>query len=200
MKSVRNALRKVEKDGYGSRIYEPPLKEGLLQKLATVSNEWLKINEREEIIFSQGMFDEDYLRETTVLTVENAEEKVVAFANIIPDYAPGEATYDLIRKTADAPNGSLDFLMISMFQYLSAAGYARINLGLVPLSGMEQAENMTERTLHFAYQNLRQFAYYQGLREYKDKFKPCWTNKYLVFDNYLDLLQLPVVLSRISKL
>jgi len=199
MKSVRNALRKVEKDGFASRIYEPPLKEGLLQKLATVSNEWLKINERQEIIFSQGMFDEDYLSETTVLTVENAEEKVVAFANIIPDYAPGEATYDLIRKTADAPNGSLDFLMVSMFQYLAAAGYARINLGLVPLSGMEQAENMTERTLHFAYQNLRQFAYYQGLREYKDKFKPCWTNKYLVFDNHLDLLQLPVVLSRISK-
>ena len=28
---------------------------------------------------------------------------VKAFLNIIPDFAPEECTYDLIRKTADAP-------------------------------------------------------------------------------------------------
>jgi phosphatidylglycerol lysyltransferase len=199
LKSVRNALRKVEKEGYRLKIYEAPLREGLLQKLASVSDEWLRDTGRKEIIFAQGLFDKHFVRETTVLAVENAEEKIVGFLNVIPDYAPGEGTYDLIRKTADAPNGIPDYLLVHLFIYLREKGCRSVNLGLVPLAGLEQAGNVPERTLQFASRNIKSFAHYKGLREYKNKFGPGWTNKYLVFTHDLDLLQLPVVLARISR-
>jgi phosphatidylglycerol lysyltransferase len=55
-KSIRNALNKITDQGYTTHTNTPPLRDGLIQKLKAVSDEWLKITEREEIIFSQGMF------------------------------------------------------------------------------------------------------------------------------------------------
>ena len=37
-----------------------------------------------------------------------------SFLNVIPDYAKNEGTYDLIRKTDDAPNGIIDFMMVAL--------------------------------------------------------------------------------------
>ncbi|NLJ43425.1 MAG: DUF2156 domain-containing protein [Bacteroidales bacterium] len=58
-KSIRNALNKLKDQGYASQIYTPLLRDGLIQKLRSVSDDWLKSMEREEIVFSQGMFRED---------------------------------------------------------------------------------------------------------------------------------------------
>ena len=79
------------------------MRDGLIQKLKAVSDEWLRLTEREEIIFSQGMFVEKEIKEQTVISIENSEEKIIAFLNVIPDYVKDEGTYDLLRKTAFSP-------------------------------------------------------------------------------------------------
>ena len=89
-KSIRNALSKVKDRGYKTTIHTPPIKDGLLQKIKSVSDEWLDDTNRSEIIFSQGMFVWEELKQQTLITVETSEEKIVAFLNIIPDFAPGE--------------------------------------------------------------------------------------------------------------
>jgi phosphatidylglycerol lysyltransferase len=55
------------------------------------------------MVFSQGMFNWNELKNQTIITIENSDEKIVSFLNIIPDYTPNEGTYDLVRKTEDAP-------------------------------------------------------------------------------------------------
>ena len=200
MKSIRNAITKVEAAGFTLKIYEPPIKEGLLQKIEQVSDEWLESNERTELIFTQGLFDKDILRDCTILTVENAEEKVVAFTNIVPDYAGNEGTYDLFRKTEDAPNGTLDFLMVKMFLYFKENGYQAVNLGLAPLAGIEEAATLVERTIKFAKNNLKQMSRFKGLYDYKDKFSPQWNNQYLVYGDIYDLVQFPRVLNHVSRM
>jgi phosphatidylglycerol lysyltransferase len=164
-----------------------------------VSDEWLNDTGRSEIIFSQGMFCWNELKEQTILTVENAEEKVIAFLNIIPDYAPGEATFDLIRKTPDAPNGIMDFILVELFKYLKTNGFDYVNLGFAPMSGLDDAHTFPEKSMKFAYEKIRSFSHYKGLREYKEKFDPEWLNKYLIYEHDYDLLQVPAVLSNIIK-
>lgn len=198
-KSIRNAIKKVSDNGYVSKVYSAPIRAGILQKLQSVSDEWLKDTEREEIVFSQGMFDWEELKSQTIITVENAEEKIVAFLNLIPDYAQGEATYDLIRKTADAPNGTIDFIMVAMFEYLKLQGFKTVNIGFAPMSGISQAKNMSERSMKFAYEKIRSFSRYKGLREAKDKFSPLWSNKYLIYSQDYDLLLVPAVLNHVIK-
>lgn len=198
-KSIRNALNKIKEQGYTTHINAPPLRDGLIQKLRAVSDEWLKLTDRHEIIFSQGMFAEKELREQTVITVENREEKIIAFLNIIPDNVKGEGTYDLLRKTADAPNGIMDHIIIEMFSYFKASGIRYVNLGFAPMSGINDPHNFPEKSMKFAYEKIRSFSHYKGQREYKEKFNPKWNDKYLIYSNDFDLLQVPAALNRVIK-
>jgi phosphatidylglycerol lysyltransferase len=170
-----------------------------LQKLKAVSDEWLDSTQRKEIIFSQGMFVWSELKNQTVITVESPEEKVIAFLNIIPDYCPGEGTYDLIRKTNDAPNGVFDFLLTKLFSYLKSQGFSKANLGFAPMSGLDDPHTFPEKSMKIAYEKIRSFSHYKGLRVFKEKFYPVWYNKYLVYTHDYDLLQIPAVLTRIIK-
>jgi phosphatidylglycerol lysyltransferase len=198
-KSLRNAINKVKEQGYKSTIYSPPVKDGTLQKIKSVSDEWLNDTGRKEIIFSQGMFVWEELKQQTFLTVENAEEKIIAFLNIIPDYAKGEATYDLIRKTKDAPNGVMDFILIELFNYLKSQNFSFVNLGFAPISGLDDPHTFPERSMKFAYEKIKSFSHFKGLREFKEKFEPVWHNKYLVYQDDYDLLQVPAVLTNVIK-
>jgi len=198
-KSIRNALSKVKDRGFKTNIHTAPIKDGLLQKIKAVSDEWLEETGRSEIIFSQGMFVWEDLKQQTLITVENSEEKVVAFLNIIPDFASGEGTYDLIRKTTDAPNGVMDFLIVELFLYLKSEGYSFANMGFAPMSGIDDPHTFKEKSMKFAYEKIKGFSQYKGLREYKEKFVTVWMNKYLIYDHDYDLLHIPGVLMKVIK-
>jgi phosphatidylglycerol lysyltransferase len=198
-KSLRNAINKTREQGYKATVYTPPIKDGILQKIKSVSDEWLIDMERKEIIFSQGMFIWDEIKKQTIITVENAEEKIIAFLNIIPDYAKGEGTYDLMRKTKDAPNGVMDFILIELLNHLQSQNFSFINLGFAPIGGLNDPHTFSERSMKFAYERIKSFSHFKGMREYKEKFDPVWYNKYLIFQDDYDLLQVPVVLSNVIK-
>ncbi|MEP6803962.1 MAG: bifunctional lysylphosphatidylglycerol flippase/synthetase MprF [Flavobacterium sp.] len=198
-KSLRNAVSKVKEKGFKTTIHSAPIKDGLLQKIKAVSDEWLAGTGRSEIIFSQGRFDWEELKGQTIITVENAEEKIVAFINVIPDYAKGEGTYDLIRKTNDAPNGIMDFILLELFAYLKTQGCIAVNLGLATMSGIEQADTFPEKSMKFAYERIKFFSHFKGLRDFKEKFSPVWHNKYIIYSHDYDLLQIPIVLNKVVK-
>ncbi|HLP72300.1 MAG TPA: phosphatidylglycerol lysyltransferase domain-containing protein [Bacteroidales bacterium] len=198
-KSLRNALNKVKAEGYTTHVYNPPLRDGLVQRLKAVSEEWLRLTGRHEIVFSQGMFIDREIKNQTVITVENREELVAAFLNIIPDHARNEGTYDLQRKTAASPNGVMDSLLTELFSYFKSAGIRYVNLGFAPMSGVDDPNNFPERSMKFAYEKIRSFSHYRGLRDYKEKFNPEWNDKYLVYSHDYDLLRIPAAISGAIK-
>lgn len=198
MKPIRNSINRLTQDKFLFRVYEAPQKEGLLQKLELVSDQWLEELGQKEIAFTEGIFDPSILRNQIILTIEDPEEKIYAFLNLIPANNPGMVSYDLIRKAANSPNGVLDMLLVSTFLYLKEKGYQRVNIGLAQLSGIE-GENFPEKTVKFAYDNLRLFGKFKGLRKYKEKFNPTWEKKYLVYDHSYHLLQVPQALRKVSE-
>lgn len=198
-KSIRTSSNKQKELGYTVKIYQPPIKDGLIQKIHSVSNEWQKERHYEEMVFSQGFFDPQELKNQTIITVENHEEKVLAFANLIPDNAPGEATYDLIRNAKGTPNGMIEFLMAEMFFYLKARGYKTVNLGFVAMSGIEEGKNFTERSIKFAYEKINAFSHFKGQKEFKDKFGPQWRNRYLIYSHDYDLFNVPAALKKVMR-
>lgn len=198
-KALRNILRKLQTTGYVTRINQPPLKDGLLQKLQAVSDEWLREPGKQEAGFTQGVFNPAEIKQQVVVTMEDPEEKVVAFANIMPDYSPREGSYDLIRKTDDAPGGAMDALLVELISYGQSRGWQYLNLGMAPLSGIETPHNIPERGIKFAYEHLKQLSHFKGLRFFKDKYADQWDNKYLVYNQDIDLVQAPQVLVRVSR-
>ena len=198
-KALRNAVNKLTKAGYRFRACEPPQKDGFLQQLEAVSELWLRQNKRTELAFSQGQFLKDELRNQTILSLESSEGRIEAFINLIPNKVPGQANFDLMRKTGDAPNGAMDFLFVSMFEYLITKGFTTCNLGMVPLSGITTPENFEQRIMKLAYERIKRFNQYRNLRDFKEKFNPSWEMMYLVYSSFYDLFYLPNALEKVNK-
>ena len=199
-KSLRNALNSLQKKGFTTSVCFAPLSKELTAELKKVSDEWLRHYEKKEIVFSQGLFDEKEIAHQDVIVLRDETGSVKAFLNIIPDFAPEECTYDLIRKKADAPGGCMDALIIEMVKYAKEKKLKWLNLGLVPMAGIEQPENTAERLIRYAYDKIKRFRHYTGLREFKEKYATTWVNKYLVYENDFDLIQLPAALNKAMQL
>ena len=201
-KSLRNAVNHAQASGLKVVINQPPIKDGLLQRLESVSNEWLASNNRKEIVFSQGSFEWSELKTQLILTVENEEGMVLAFLNMVPSFGRKDVTYDLIRYVDNAPNGIIDFLLIEFFKYLQENSYQKVDIGFAPFSGLDEidSKNFLERSMEFTYEKVKPIAnYQQGLRKAKDKFDPNWENRYLIYTEDFDLIQFPVIYNKIVK-
>jgi phosphatidylglycerol lysyltransferase len=198
-KSLRNALNSLNKKGFVTEILRSPLKSALVADLKKVSDEWLVLSEREEQVFSQGMFDEKEITKHDVIICRDPSATIVAFLNIIPDFAPEECTYDLIRRRENAPGGCMDALIIKMVDYARENKFRYINLGLAPMTGITHPQNPAEQIIKYASEKFKRFRHYQGLRDFKEKYTTIWEDKYLVYENDYDLLQLPAALNKVMQ-
>ena len=198
-KSLRNALNSLQKKGFTTRLCPAPQPVPFLDQLKAVSDDWLHGSQKKEFIFSQGSFEAETLAQQDVIACFDEQGKLVAFLNIIPDFAPGECTYDMIRKAREAPGGCMDALIIELIVYARQRPVRYINLGLVPLSGITQPGNTAEQVMVFAYNKIKRFKHYRGLREFKEKYATQWLNKYLIYEDDFDLLQLPGALNKVMQ-
>ena len=93
----------------------------------------------------------------------------------------------------------MDYILVELFKYFKTKEIRYVNLGFAPLSGLDDPQNFTEKSMKFAYEKIRSFSHYKGQREYKEKFNPDWYDKFLIYSNDYDLLQVPGVLTKVIK-
>jgi len=151
--------------------------------------------------FSLGWFEDDYLRHGPVLTIHTPEDKIIAFANIVPEYQRNEITIDLMRHLPDETNGVMDYLFVSLFEWARAKGYDTVNLGLSPFWGVgEQPDDpRVEQALRYIYDHINQFYNFKGLHGFKEKFHPDWSPRYLVYPGPVNLPSIVVAINRASS-
>jgi phosphatidylglycerol lysyltransferase len=183
--------------GYHTEVTPPPIADDLLGELRAVSDEWLSLVHGSEKRFSLGWFHDDYLRHTPILTVREADGRVVAFANLVSEYQLSEVTVDLMRHRASAPPGTMDFLFAGLLEWSRAQGYATFNLGLSGLSGVGDSpgDAALEKALHFIYEHVNRFYNFKGLHAFKAKFNPTWSARYLI---YSGAAALPAILAGLA--
>lgn len=183
-KYFRHIANKFHKNGYTSRVLQPPHNSAVIDRLAEVSNSWLSLPGRQERGFMMGYFSEAYLQQCTVLVACDAAGTIQAFINMIPLYQGQEANFDLLRHTSRALTNVNDFLLMSFIEYAKQLGYHSVNLGLCPLAGVKdvgEARSIIGSTLAFMYANGDRFYSFQGLERFKSKYQPVWRNRYTAY-------------------
>ncbi|MBE9181685.1 bifunctional lysylphosphatidylglycerol flippase/synthetase MprF [Oculatella sp. LEGE 06141] len=197
-KNLRTSINKMVKAGHKIEFYPPPIENNLLKELRSVSDEWLEMMQGSEKKFSLGWFNDAYLRDCEIAVVRNADGKVTAFANVIPEYHLNEITIDLMRRRQDVEHGTMDFLFVSLFQHFKDQGYDGFNLGLSALSGIGIAKQSPrlEKAVRYLYTHLNQFYNFQGLHAYKEKFHPRWEPRYLIYPGWFALPDVVVAMVR----
>lgn len=201
MKALRSGVRKISKLGFRTGVYQPPISSEVMGQLKAVSDDWLVLPGRRERGFTLGQFDERYVTACPVMTVEDDAGRVLAFANFIPDYAPGETTIDLMRHVRDAPNGLMDFLFVHLFEHAKSEGYQRFALGLAPFAEVGSAADAPtrEKALRVLIERLSFAFSYKGLWAYKEKFHPDWEPRYLIYESELTLPATTMAIVRITE-
>jgi phosphatidylglycerol lysyltransferase len=180
---LRQAVNRAGKEQIGFEIANPPHDSVVLAEVKRVSDAWLSDKDSAEKGFSLGRFDDAYVAASPLALVRRAGE-LVAFANLVPPYATSDAaSLDMMRHTAEAPRSTMDFLFARVMQWAQQEGYRTFSLGMAPLSrvGDNPYARVNERLASLAFRYGNNLYNYQGLRRYKDKFKPEWTGSYLAY-------------------
>jgi phosphatidylglycerol lysyltransferase len=182
-KYFRQITNRFTKRGLSVAYWQPPHSAANIAALQAVSDDWLSLPGRKERGFMMGSFSAAYMQQCRIAVLRNPDGSIEAFLNQLPDYHAGEASYDLLRHRKTAPGNSSDFLLSQWLMYLHQHDYRHLNLGLCPLSGLEDTEEQSaiNNALHFLYANGDRFYSFSGLRRFKDKYQPTWTGRYVVY-------------------
>lgn len=181
-RSQRNIMSKFDKASYRFEVVSGPFDDDFLDKLEEISNDWLE--GRREKGFSLGYFNRDYLRLCDMAIVKDADGKILAFANIMPNQNDTWATIDLMRYYREGtPNSIMDFLFLNLFLYFKDKEKKYFEMGMAPLSnvGINANSFVEEKVAYLVYKFGYKFYSFEGLRAYKEKFKPIWQAIYLSY-------------------
>jgi phosphatidylglycerol lysyltransferase len=206
-KWMRRVLKDADKAGLEFVVVPAAEVPPLLPELRHISDEWLGGKTAREKGFSLGRFDERYLSHfPTALIREHTADgaRIVAFANIWAGARGGEVSPDLMRRTADAPRGTMDLLFVQLLLWGQAQGYRTANLGMTPLAGLmdpalarPELAPLWARAGTFLYGRGESLYNFQGLRAFKEKFSPEWEPRYLASPGGIAL---PRVLANVATL
>ncbi|MGD9842008.1 MAG: bifunctional lysylphosphatidylglycerol flippase/synthetase MprF [Steroidobacteraceae bacterium] len=195
----RTARRRAEREGTTCEILLPPIDMSVLQELAVISQDWLSAKSVNEKRFSVGYFSAAYLAQFPIAVVRS-KGHIVAFANLWPTANHAELSVDLMRHSQHAPRGGvMDYLFVEVMLWGKSQGYQWFNLGMAPLSGLEQhyLASAWNRMGSFMFDVGGHFYNFEGLRRYKEKFSPIWEPRYLAAPGGLAL---PRVLLDVTSL
>ncbi len=197
-KGLRHTQRKLEKEGC---LFEVIPREGVssfLPEIKQVSDAWLAEKNAREKGFSLGFFDAEYMKWFPIGVVRK-DGKTVAFANMWQGAEKEELSIDLMRYLPDAPHNVMEYLFVQLMLWGKREGYRWFNLGMAPLSGLEDRAlaPLWNRVGAFIFRHGEHFYNFQGLRQYKEKFGPEWVPKYLACPGGLAV---PRILANIATL
>ncbi len=183
-KYFRQIRNKFEKQGYTSEVLQPPHNQAVINRLTEISKDWLRQPGRAERGFLLGYFTPAYMQLGPVVVLRDAAGTIQAFVNQVSSFNPEEANFDLLRHTHGSLGNANDFLMMEFIEYLRGQGFARLNLGLCPLSGLEardEERSVVDSALRFVYANGDRLYSFSGLHRFKAKYEPEWSGRYIAY-------------------
>lgn len=187
-KHLRNVTNRLERDGYTVGSLPQPLSAANLDELEEVSDAWLAHGGHRERQFTLGSFSRQYMLDTEVVAVRSPGGRIEAFANIIPAY----------QSDAGAPDGVMDYLFAALIDLFKERGFRGMNLGFAPLSNIE-GTGLVARALRLFYERGGRAFNFRGLRSFKDKWRPRWEARYLVYRSEIQLPEIALAIARVGE-
>ena len=197
-RTLRRTLNDVRRRGVTFEMLPAQCVDEIAPELRAVSDTWLAGKSAREKGFSLGRFEPTYLSNFP-LGIVRRDDKIVAFANVWVSGDKRELSVDLMRHGEGAPASTMEYLFIELFNWGKENGYSRFNLGMAPLSGLQNRTlaPLWNRAGALLYRHGEHFYNFRGLRQYKQKFDPIWEPRYFASPAGLAL---PRILSNTAAL
>lgn len=197
-KGLRNTISRMERNGFKAEVHRPPLEDKPMVSLRQISDDWLTLHHGGEMHFSDGWFNDYYVRNGLVMVIHDPDGNPTAFTNLVPEYQKNELTIDLMRRYEKVENGTMEFMFSKMLLWAKENGYDSFSLGLSAIVGVGEKPDdpRVEKALHTLSEYVSRFFNFRGLHDFKEKFHPDWQPRYLV---YPGAASLPLVLNTLLQ-
>lgn len=150
-----------------------------LRRLKHISDEWLKRG-RDEYTFFMGQFSAEYLRASRVFVLKQGDAWI-AYVSLMPSYTPSIASIDHLRFTSSLPSVGMHYLVSEILLKLHQEDIHVFNLGLAPLSHIENKEG-TGRLVRIAKRLGERYYSFAGVAQFKGKFDPIWKRSVVLYE------------------
>ena len=198
-KSIRSKTAKMEREGWTVTALEAPIDDETMSRLREVSDAWLVDSGHRERTFTLGLFDEEYLRETVVLVCRDSDGLIRGFTNLIPNYQSVNGTFDLMRRDPTVHLPVMDLLFVNMIANMRDRGLTGMNLGLAPFVNVD-GDTIPDRALRLLYEYGGKAFNFAGLRDFKDKWRPRWEPRYLLYRRDTELPEIALRVAQAGEL
>ena len=198
-KHFRYVRNRAAKEGLHVEWWQPPLSVTQLAKLEHISNAWLDSG-RQEYTFIMGPFSYEYLHDCRVAVLYDDSQTAIAYVNLLPLYGhTNTASIDHMRSLPDTSSVAMHFLLQNCIEKTLSEGNPEFNLGFVPLAKLEtESPKLTNRLMAVLRRVGSRFYSSYGLEQFKGKFEPDWSPRYLAYQG--GIRQLPVTITALRQI
>ena len=198
-KSIRNKTAKMEREGWTVEELPQPIDPATMNRLREISEAWLDHGGHRERTFTVGQFNVEYLRSTVLMVAKDPSAVIQAFTNLIPSYQSVNGNFDLMRRQPGEHLPVMDFLFVRMIERFRELGHRGMTLGLAPFANID-GDARPDRALRIIYERGGKAFNFAGLRAFKDKWRPKWEPRFLVYRSDSELPQLAIAVGRAGEL
>ena len=199
----QKSYQRLQERGFTFEVLETEVIAEYEATLRRISDLWLhdEINNSGRSVergFSVPSFDFERIQDTP-LGVCRRDGTIVGFASIWGVGHDDEASAAIIRYLPNLPQGVTEFLLIGCMYWAAEKKFQWFNLGLAPLSDseMEIESSVRRQIASLPFLHSQHVFTRHGLRNFKEKFDPNWTPKFLAVPKGA---KIPRILDDISHL
>lgn len=196
---LRTAHNKLAKQGWTVDWLEgKKLPPAVLGELADISSAWLAARGAIEMTFDLGSLSPESLDPADVAILRDAAGRALAFATWLPYARRKGRSLDMMRHRPTDRN-VIDSLIVGCLTAYRDRGIGEISLGNAPLANLDQREidSLEEKAARLLYERFDQYYGYRSLFEFKNKFHPQWSGRYLAYRGVPNLLPAVAAILRV---
>jgi len=177
---LRQALKRAQRDGVSFELLSRKRTPAERDFLNQISNAWLESHRGSERQFSVAAFEPRFIAGQLVGSARQGG-RPVAFVTCMTTDRQSEATLGLMRQVPDAPPYIMEFMLTRLAMELKARNFGALSLGMAPLAGLVRTplSSRWHRIAGLLWEHGEPIYNFQGLRSFKNKFRPTWEPRYL---------------------
>jgi len=201
MKSLRQAVHRVERGGYHVEFYDPatidPAVSDALRALLADSR---RGDDERGFSMTLGRIFDPEDRDLLLAVAWGPDGQPAAMCQFVPAPGIGGYSLDLMRRsTAAHPNGLLDFVLVETIRHLTADGRRGLGLNFATMRAVltgERGGGLGQRVERWILEQMSESMQIESLRHFNEKYDPHWRPRYAAYDTPEHLLAAATAVAR----
>lgn len=188
--NLRTACNKAVKSGWRVVWFEGRfLPADLQRQLVEISDAWIVARHSIEMTFDLGSMRPESIEPAGFAVLTDCGGNGLAFASWLPYARSTGRVLDMIRHRP-CDRGVVDPLIAESLLGFQQRGLREVSLGNAPLANLDHKhmDNFEEKAARLLYDRFDRYYGYRTLFEFKNKFHPTWSGRYLAYQGVADLL------------